>query len=51
MGEVSERVVAKLPRSLGFVYGEPPLSRTKTTASSERVAAKGQPAVPPPTIM
>jgi len=47
---VSERALTKLCMLIcsGSVYGEPPLSRTKTFAPCESVAASGQPHVPPP---
>jgi hypothetical protein len=52
-GEVSESESAKLAMFiiLGFPYGEPPLSRTRTLAPCESVAASGQPEVPPPMTM
>ena len=36
---------------LELPYGEPPLSRRRTRKDWESVAASGQPAVPPPTMM
>ena len=54
VGDVSERVFEKFSMLVmfGLSYGEPPLSRTKTLAFCERVAASGHPAaVSPPMIM
>lgn len=52
-GERSDRAAPKAAKSvmLSFPYGEPPRSRRRTEEFWERVAANGQPAVPPPTIM
>jgi len=49
-GLISKRALTKLCMLIcsGFVDGEPPLSRTKTFAPCESVAASGQPHVPPP---
>lgn len=37
--------------TLRLPYGEPPLSSSSTLYLSDSVAASGQPAVPPPTMM
>uniref|UniRef100_A0A0A9FCY7 Uncharacterized protein n=1 Tax=Arundo donax TaxID=35708 RepID=A0A0A9FCY7_ARUDO len=36
---------------LRLPYGDPPLSSSSTLYFSDSVAARGQPAVPPPTMM
>ena len=52
-GEVSAKAMWKFCRNETFTLekGTPPLSSTKTLKFCDKVAAKGHPAVPPPTIM
>lgn len=51
--EVSAREMWKFCMNDTFVFvnGTPPLSTNKTLNFFDNVAAKGQPAVPPPTII
>lgn len=53
VGETLARVAAKaaMLEIVGLPYGEPPRSRRSTVAREDRVAAREQPAVPPPTMM
>lgn len=53
LGEVSAKAMWKLLRNetLALEKGTPPLSKSNTLKFRESVAAKGHPAVPPPTIM
>lgn len=53
VGEVSAREIWKfcMKDTFAFVKGTPPLSTNKTLNFCDNVAAKGHPAVPPPTIM
>ena len=53
LAEVSAREMWKfcMKETLTLPYGAPPRSRTRTEKFCDRVAAKGQPAVPPPMTM
>lgn len=52
-GEVSANEMWKfrMKVTFGFAKGVPPLSSNSTLKFCDRVAARGHPAVPPPTIM